>query len=163
VTHEHIETQRERRRRFDQYLILVGILIVIAAVALALVLVLDDDSDNKSATSTASTQTSVPTTPEEFATAAYDAWTRGDRTAAASYASPEAVEQLFSVPYAPFQTDSGPTDPLHFRGCDGAAGSVICSWTGDGDARLVMTVRDTTGGLPILVTQVQRAEGAGAI
>jgi hypothetical protein len=160
---EHeVETPRERRRRFDQYLIFTGILVFIAAVSLILVLVLDEDTGDNSATAVTTTTQPTPTTPEGYAKATYDAWKAGDRSAAATYASPEAVDQLFAVPYAPVQSADGPTDPLHVRDCEGAAGSTICSWSGEDDARIVITVRNDTGGLPILVVHVQRASGGGA-
>jgi hypothetical protein len=32
----------------------------------------------------------------------------------------------------------------------------VCTWSRQDDAQIVMTVRNTTGGLPVLVVTVQR-------
>ena len=39
--------------------------------------------------------------------------------------------------------------------CDPAAGSLYCTWSGQGASKLTMTVRTLTGGLPIQVVNVQ--------
>ena len=165
MAHVHHETPDERKRSLNLWLIFVVVLILIAAAALALVLVLQDEdkkggSGSTGATTTgATTGTAAPTNPEEFAKALYADWQAADRSAAATVASPEAIDQLFRFAYEPLQTNAGPTDPYTFQGCEGAAGSIICTWSGEDNAQIVMTVRNTTGGLPVLVVQVQRQGG----
>ena len=151
MAHVHHETPDERKRSLSLWLVLVVVL----------VLVLRDDNEKSGggATTTTTTVAAAPTNPEEFAKALYADWQAGDRTAAATVASPEAVEALFQFAYEPLQTNAGPTDPYNFQGCEGAAGSIICTWSGQDDAQIVMTVRNTTGGLPVLVVQVQRQGG----
>jgi hypothetical protein len=161
MAHVHHESPEERKRSLNLWLVFVVVLVLIAAAALALVLILQDD-DKKGgggSTTTTTTVTAAPTNPEEFAKALYADWQAADRTAAATVASPEAIDQLFRFAYEPLQTNAGPTDPYNFQGCEGAAGSIICTWSGQDDAQIVMTVRNTTGGLPILVVQVQRQGG----
>ena len=161
MAHVHHETPDERKRSLNLWLIFVIVLVLIAAAALALVLILQDDdkeSGNGSPTTT-TTITPAPTNPEEFAKALYADWQAGDRTAAATVASPEAVEALFQFAYEPLQTNAGPTDPYSFQNCEGAAGSIICTWSGQDNAQIVMTVRNTTGGLPVLVVNVTRQGG----
>jgi len=161
MAHVHHETPDERKRSLNLWLIFVVVLILIAAAALALVLVLQDEDKKSGSGSTTGTTTgtAAPTNPEEFAKALYADWQAADRTAAATVASPEAIEALFRFAYEPLQTNAGPTDPYTFEGCEGAAGSIICTWSGEDDAQIVMTVRNTTGGLPVLVVQVQRQGG----
>lgn len=159
MSHVHHETPKERKRSLNLWLLFVFVLILIAIAALALVLLLRDD-DEKSGPNTSTTeQSAAPTTPEDYAKALYADWQAANRTAAATVASPEAVDQLFQFAYEPLQTNDGPTDPYDFRGCEGAAGSEICTWSGQDNAQIVMTVRNTTGGLPVLVVQVQRQGG----
>ena len=161
MAHVHHETPDERKRSLNLWLIFVIVLVLIAAAALALVLILQDDdkeSGNGSPTTT-TTITPAPTNPEEFAKALYADWQDGDRTAAATVASPEALDQLFQFAYEPLQTNAGPTDPYSFQNCEGAAGSIICTWSGQDNAQIVMTVRNTTGGLPVLVVNVTRQGG----
>ena len=141
-------------------MVLILVLILIAGAALALVLVLrDDDSGSGSGTSNTTSASAAPTTPEGYAQALYAAWKAGDRNAAAKVASPEAVNQIFQFPYQPIQTNAGPQDPYQFRGCEGAAGSTFCTWAGQDNAQIVEQVRNTTGGLPILVIDVKRQGG----
>ena len=161
MAHVHHETPDERKRSLNLWLIFVIVLVLIAAASLALVLILQDDdkeSGNGSPTTT-TTITPAPTNPEEFAKALYADWQAGDRTAAATVASPEALDQLFQFAYKPLQTNAGPTDPYSFQNCEGAAGSIICTWSGQDNAQIVMTVRNTTGGLPVLVVNVTRQGG----
>ena len=161
MAHVHHETPDERKRSLNLWLIFVIVLVLIAAAALALVLILQDD-DKKSGNGSPTTTTTItpaPTNPEEFAKALYADWQAGDRTAAATVASPEAVEALFQFAYEPLQTNAGPTDPYSFQNCEGAAGSIICTWSGQDNAQIVMTVRNTTGGLPVLVVNVTRQGG----
>lgn len=159
MSHVHHETPEERKRSLNLWLLFVIVLVLIAAVAVALVLVLRDDDSSSSETGT-SQAASTPSTPEQYAKTLYADWKAADRNAAASVASPEAVEQLFQVAYEPLPTGEGSSvDPYRFSGCEGAAGSVICTYTGEDDAQIVMTVRNTTGGLPVLVVEVQRQGG----
>ncbi len=84
---------------------------------------------NSSSTTTvppASTATSRPATttgitPETAAKSLYEAWTKGDRTAAARVAQPAAVTALFARTW-----QAG--DGWAFSECSGAAGSSICAW-----------------------------------
>ena len=159
MAHVHHETPEERKRSLNLWLIFVIVLVLIAAAALALVLILRDDGEEGGSGPTTTTVAAAPTNPEEFAKALYADWQAADRTAAATVASPEAIDQLFRFAYEPLQTNAGPTDPYTFEGCEGAAGSIICTWSGEDDAQIVMTVRNTTGGLPVLVVEVQRQGG----
>jgi hypothetical protein len=110
-------------------------------------------------TAPATTTTEVlPTDPAGFAQALYAAWKIGDQTAAARFATPTAVQEMFSVPYGPIQTNQGAQDPYTFEGCSGAAGSAICTYQGQDNA-IQMNVRNSTGGLPIIVQEVKRTTG----
>ncbi len=93
-----------------------------------------------------------PTTPDGFAKALVDAWKAGDQTAAAQVAEAPAVAKLFASP------DQDPTSYV-FLDCGGAAGSTICRFN-SGSETLLVYVRNTTGGLPMMVTDV-RITGAG--
>jgi hypothetical protein len=160
MAHVHHETSEEKKRSLNLWLLFVVVLVLIAAVAVVLVVVLQDDDDSSSTNTSTSQASSTPTTPEQYAKALYADWKAADRTAAAQVASPEAVEQLFQFPYEPLPTGDGSSvDPYRFTGCEGAAGSVVCTYTGEDDAQIVMTVRNTTGGLPVLVVEVQRQGG----
>ncbi len=107
------------------------------------------------ATTTSTTAAApVANTPEAYAKALYADWKANDKTAAHAVASELAVSQMFGVAYLPIQ-NNGPKDPYTFVGCEGAAGSVVCTWNGD-TRQIQMTVRDTTGGQPIQVTEVLR-------
>lgn len=160
MAHVHHETPTERKRSLNLWLIFVVVLVLIAAAALALVLILqDDDKKGGGAPKTTTTTATAATTPEQYAKALYAEWKIADRTAAASYASPGAVDQLFQFAYEPLQTNDGPIDPYSFQGCEGAAGSEFCTWSGQDNAQIVMTVRNITGGLPVLVVQVKRQGG----
>lgn len=153
-------SDRDRSRNLNLSLALVGVLVLIAVAAIGLVLVLKDDDGAGHATTTTTSTTAPPLdSPEGYAKALYAAWQQNDRTAASEVASPEAVEQIFAFPYEPLQTNDGPTDPYTYRGCGGAAGSDICTWQGQDGAQIVITVRNATGGLPILVVGVQRQGG----
>jgi len=143
-------------------------------VILALALVACSDDDEKSTGTTTTTSTTVPATgtttppttspssstaptttssslsPQQCAQALFDAWAAGNQSAAPACASADAVQDIFSEPYT-----SGYQGP----NCEGAAGSVFCTWTG-GPTVLTMEVRNTTGGLPVEVISVNRM-GAG--
>jgi hypothetical protein len=139
--------------------------VLIATLALAACSSDSDDSDGSSTTgaaaSTSAVTISVPATnppttagstvePQQCAEALFAAWAAGNQSAAPSCASSSAVQQMFSVPFtAGYQ---GPN-------CQGAAGSVFCTWTGGGPV-ITMEVRNTTGGLPVAVLSVNRM-GAG--
>lgn len=159
MAHVHHETPEEEKRSLNLWLLFVVVLVLIAGVALALVLVLQDD-DSSPNDSTTTTEQAAPTTPEQYAQTLYADWKAGNREAAAQVASPEAVGQMFAFDYQPLPTGDGTSvDPYRFSGCEGAAGSVICTYAGEDNAQIVMTVRNTTGGLPVLVVQVQRQGG----
>jgi len=160
--------------RMKAWLWVLGGLVVILAVVLAVVLLTDDDDDSTSSTTTtrslnttststtaaATTTTTPPSTtstlplppvtddPQSYAQYLFVAWQNGDRTAAANVASPDAVNQVFAQPY---QASS----QWAFQTCDPAAGSLYCTWNGTNNAKLLMTVRTLTGGLPIQVVMVQ--------
>jgi hypothetical protein len=147
--------------------------VIVAILALTLAACSDDGDEPSASTTTTSTSTtrpapstspstsppsSAPTTtttagsltPEQCGQALFDAWEQGNQSAAPQCASAGAVQSMFSVPHA-----SGYTGP----NCQGAAGSVFCTWTG-GETVITMEIRNTTGGLPVEVISVQRM-GAG--
>lgn len=137
---------------------------LLAILALTLSACSDDsnDSNGSSSTTGAASGTSAvtisvpatnpPTTagstvePQQCAEALFNAWAASNQSAAPSCASSGAVQQMFSVPFA-----AGYEGP----NCQGAAGSVFCTWTGGGPA-ITMEVRNTTGGLPVEVLAVNR-------
>jgi hypothetical protein len=144
---------------------------LVAVVALALAACSDDDSKQSRGSTTTSTSSTTSTTlpattttlpatttstapptttpgitPEVCAQQLFDAWAAGNQSAAPSCASATAVQQLFAESYAP---------PYQGPNCQGAAGSVFCTWTGGG-AAIVMEVRNATGGLPVEVISVTR-------
>ncbi len=85
--------------------------------------------------------------PEGHAKALYEAWTRGDRAAAATVAEPEAVAALFAR-----QWQAG--DGWSFSECSGATGSIICVWERP-SGRLLLRVQNVTGGVPVTVSDVR--------
>lgn len=99
------------------------------------------------------TAVSVPgtgaATPEEQAKAFYEAWKKGDRTAAATLGQPAAVAAIFTRPWSA-------SDGWTFSECSGAAGSAICTWDGS-SGQLKMLVRGATGGLSVSVVDVRFA------
>lgn len=99
-------------------------------------------------TGTPRSATTVAMSPEGFARALYDAWTRGDRTAAEKVAAPEAVTALFARAW---QASDGWT----FSECSGAAGSLICTWQRSAGQQVLFRVRNLTGGLPVTVQEVR--------
>jgi hypothetical protein len=152
-----------RARGIGTVYALAGLVLVLIAVVVFLIL---DDSGNDSTTpatttttlprttttpptSTPTTSAPLPTTPDGFAQALFTAWQTANRALAGQVASPSAVTQMFSQAYP-----AGPTNPYTYQGCQGAAGSVVCTWQGNGQV-IVMTVRNLTGGLPIQVEAVQ--------
>ncbi len=154
-----------------------GGLVAVLAIALAVVLVTrDDDSNNAADTTTtivttstvAPTTTSPPTTTtkpatpttipyppisndtESYAKYLFVAWQNNSQQAAAQVASQDAITQMFSQAYSA-------QNPYTFGTCDPAAGSVFCTWTAQNGAKITMTVRNLTGGLPIQVVAVSRS------
>ena len=155
-----------------------GALVAVLAIALVVVLVTrDDDSEHAADTTTtvattivtptgAPTTTSPPSTTkpvtpttipyppitndtESYAKYLFVAWQNNSQQAAAQVASPDAITQMFSQAYSP-QT------PYTFGNCNPAAGSVFCTWSAQNGAKITMTVRNITGGLPIQVVAVSR-------
>jgi len=156
-----------------------GGLVAVLAIALAVVLVTrDDDSNNAADTTTtivttiatttvAPTTTSPPTTSkpatpttipfppitndtESYAKYLFVAWQNNSQQAAAQVASQDAINQMFSQAYSA-------QNPYTFGMCNPAAGSVFCTWTAQNGAKITMTVRNLTGGLPIQVVAVSRS------
>jgi hypothetical protein len=140
-------------------LVVLGIAIVALIVAVAIVASSGGGGSHATTTTTVpapSTSPPVNADPQGYAVALYNAWKAGDRVAAAKVASPQAVNLMFATPYQAQPSTSGPVDPYSFEGCQGAAGSTICSWQASGLGTISMRVRNTTGGLPVLVVDVQR-------
>lgn len=73
--------------------------------------------------------------PEVAAKALYEAWTRGDRVAAARVAQPAAVTALFDRTW-----QAG--DGWAFGECTGAAGSLVCTWLRTGGQQLLMRAQN---------------------
>lgn len=63
----------------------------------------------------------LPAAPNDYATAAYDAWRKGDRSTAAVLAEEPAAASLFAKPFAA-------TDKWTFANCSGKAGGSYCTW-----------------------------------
>jgi hypothetical protein len=83
----------------------------------------------------------APDSSSGYPLAAYDAWTRGDRTAAAAVAEPAAVDTLFARTWST-------ADGWAFVNCQGAAGSVFCTWQRSGE-ELLIKAPNAPGGLPV--------------
>jgi hypothetical protein len=73
----------------------------------------------------------------EAAQAVFRAWTRNDPAAARRDAAPRALVGLFARSWSA-------SDGWTFAGCEGAAGSVYCSWRGPG-AELVLRSNNNVG------------------
>jgi len=101
-----------------------------------------------STTAARPTTTSPAASPEGHATALYEAWMRADQGAAGRVAQAEAVTALFARRW---QAGDGWT----FSECTGAAGSLICTWRRPGGQELLLRVRNSTGGLPITVSEAR--------
>jgi hypothetical protein len=156
-----------------------GGLAAVLAIALVVVLVTREDDDSEGAADTTTTivttTTVAPTTttvapptttrpatpttvpfppitndPESYAKYLFVSWQNANQQEAAKVASADAVTQMFSQAYST-QT------PYTFGMCDPAAGSVFCTWTAQNGAKITMTVRNLTGGLPIQVVAVARS------
>ena len=82
----------------------------------------------------------LPETSAGYPPAAYDAWTRGDRVAAARFAEPAAVDALFARTWSS-------ADGWAFVNCQGAAGSVFCTWQRPGE-ELLIKAHNAPGGQP---------------
>lgn len=95
----------------------------------------------------ATTTTAAPS-PEAFAKALYDAWSKADRAAAAKVAEPAAVTAIFAQTWQA-------ADGWSFVDCTGAAGSVICTWQRPAGQQLLMRVQNSTGGGPVTVAEVR--------
>jgi hypothetical protein len=154
-----------------------GSLVVVLAIALVVVLVTRDNGNNSASPTTTSTSASTttsavtttlaptttrgstPTTaslpvitndPESYAKYLFAAWQAGNQQAANMVASGDAVSQMFAQAYQS-------SNPYTFGMCGPAAGSVYCTWTAQNGGTITMAVRNTTGGLPILVVNVMRS------
>jgi hypothetical protein len=150
-----------------------GGLVAVLAIALVVVLATRDDSDTNASdttttvvvTTVAPTTTSPATTtppattaslpplandPQSYAKYLFAAWQNNDRQAAAQVASQDAISQMFAQAYSA-------QNSYTFGTCDPAAGSVYCTWTAPSVAKITMTVRNLTGGLPIQVLSVSRS------
>lgn len=91
---------------------------------------------------------------EEVAQAVYAAWVAGDRSIAEPLTDPAAVADLDVLFAQPFDPAAG----WAFDHCEGAAGSVFCTWHGT-PATLVIQVRNIEP--PVQVTSI-RMEPAAA-
>lgn len=160
-----VASDRQARKRWP----LIGLAVVVLVLVAVVVFLIVDDSSSDNATpvtttstvpttttvptsTTASTPTTtapLPTTPEGYAQTLFTAWQTNNRALAGEVASATAVNQIFAQTFP-----TGPTNPYVYQGCQGAAGSIICTWQGNGQV-IVVTVRNLTGGLPIQVEMVQ--------
>ena len=91
----------------------------------------------------ASTVTSRPATtvglsPESAAKSLFEAWTKGDRAAAATVAQPAAVTTLFGRTWRA-------SDGWAFSECTGAAGSLICTWARPSGQQVLFRVQNAPG------------------
>jgi hypothetical protein len=178
-------TPSEPGRGRSPWLWVLGGLVAVLVVVLVIVLLTRDDDDSKTAATTtlpptttttrATTTTAAPTTttapptttttvvpppsttlplppitddPQSYAEFLFVAWQNNDQTSAAQVASQQAVSQMFAQKY-------NPATQWMFAMCDPAAGSLYCTWNGQANAKITMTVRTLTGGLPIQVENVQ--------
>lgn len=153
-------------RRSRSTLLVYGVAgLVLVLIGVVVFLILDDSGNDSTAppttststvpattsttTATATTAAALPTTPDGYAQTLFTAWQTNNRALAGQVASPAAVTQMFSETYP-----AGPTNPYTYQGCQGAAGSIVCTWQGNGQV-IVVTVRNLTGGLPIQVVNVE--------
>jgi hypothetical protein len=88
--------------------------------------------------------TTVAVSPESAAKSLFDAWTKGDRAAAARVAEPGAVTALFARTW-----QAG--DGWAFSECNGAAGSTICTWARPGGQQVLFRVQNA----PAMVAEVR--------
>jgi cytoskeletal protein RodZ len=108
-------------------------------------------SNTSSTSTTSSTTPTTPANPQAYAETLFSSWAADDRATAATVADQAAIDSLFATP-------SSQAAAYQFSGCQGAAGSIFCTWTRAG-AQLAMTVRDATGGLPVQVVEVSIGPG----
>lgn len=94
-----------------------------------------------------STPTEMPTAPDAYAQAAFDAWASGDANMLARLTSDEAFAVLEDRPWEGDEEWAGLT-------CEGAAGSTYCEWEA-GSERLVLRVANeaATVGQPDAVVE----------
>ena len=88
-----------------------------------------------SSTVTSRPPTTAGLSPESAAKSLYDAWTKGDRAAAANVAQPAAITALFARAW-------GAGDGWAFSECTGAAGSFICAWARPGGQHVLFRVQN---------------------
>lgn len=111
-----------------------------------------DSTTSSTAAGGSSTSSTVPDAdPQSYAVALFNAWAAGDQASAASVADQTAIDSLFASP-------SSEASAYSFSGCQGAAGSIYCTWTRPG-GQIAMQVRDATGGLPVQVIGVTIGPG----
>lgn len=109
-------------------------------------------SNQSPTTQVAPTTVAAPTTtivadPKAYADALFRYWLGRDRDSADKVAVPAVVKKLWARhPFA--------GEKFVAQGCQGAAGSTFCTWVSS-HRRFVMQVRNTTGGLPVLVIALQ--------
>jgi hypothetical protein len=63
------------------------------------------------------------------------AWERGDRDAAATFATPDALETLFS-------REGGGEGTWSLEDCDGAMGSTYCTFSAGGEPSVIVRVEN---------------------
>ena len=95
-------------------------------------------------TATSRPPTTASISPESAARSLYDAWSRGDRTAAARVAQPAAVTTLFARAWQA-------SDGWAFSECTGAAGSFICTWGRPSGQQVLFRVQS----MPVSVAEVR--------
>lgn len=79
----------------------------------------------------------VATSADSAAQAVFQAWTQNSQPGAAKNSSVPAVGQLFAQTWSP--------GTWTFAGCQGAAGSVFCTWNKTGGGQLVLRTNNNTG------------------
>jgi hypothetical protein len=87
--------------------------------------------------------TTVAPNPDAYSTALFGYWKKRD-CSAVTVATPAVVRELFLRPWHE-------ADAWVVHGCKSAAGATYCTWTSP-RRRFVMTVGNSSGGLPILVS-----------
>ena len=148
--------------------LVIGLAVVVLVLVGVVVFLIVDDSGSDSATpatttttvpvttttapattSTPTTTAPLPTTPEGYAQTLFTAWQTNNK----ALAVPGGVGDGREPDLRPDLPDRR-TNPYVNQGCQGAAGSIICTWQGNGQV-IVVTVRNLTGGLPIQVENVE--------
>ncbi len=77
------------------------------------------------------------TSADNAAQAVFQAWTQTNQVTATKNATAPAVAQLFAQAWTPATWT--------FAGCEGAAGSVYCTWTKGGGGQLVLRTNNNAG------------------